>query len=230
MANLFLKVDKRFYFLGVDPLGILILSQINEYTSKGMTCFISNEQLAKQFGSSLSTVKRTITNLEKMGYLNRDTKNTNQGKERFLTINEEIIESTYAKAQSELCQSARLTENLAQGSICPLGKGQNGPIKDKSEEQAPLEEDKNKKDKLGATTSKISYEVTQALKQSQILSEIQKNSKNQKEKERNKIDINRLPLIDKEEVDKNPNRYVQQDNSIVVDFYTSKSYRIKEKE
>lgn len=57
-----------------------------------MTCFISNEQLAKQFGSSLSTVKRTIASLEKMEYLNRDTKNTNQGKERFLTLNQETIE------------------------------------------------------------------------------------------------------------------------------------------
>lgn len=210
MANLFLKVDKRFFFLGIDPLGILILSQIDEYTSKDMTCFISNEQLAKQFGSSLSTVKRTIANLEKMGYLNRDTKNTNQGKERFLTINQEVIEKTYGKAQSELCKSARLTENFAQGSTCSLRKGQNGPIKDKCEEQAPLEEDKNKKEKLEAGSSKNSFETP-------------------KEK-KNKIDINEYPLIEKEEVDKNPNRYIEQDDSTIIDMYSSKKYRIKEKE
>lgn len=208
MANLFLKVDKRFFFLGIDPLGILILSQIDEYTSKDMTCFISNEQLAKQFGSSLSTVKRTIANLEKMGYLNRDTKNTNQGKERFLTINQEIIEKTYGKAQSELCKSARLTENLAQGSTCSLRKGQNGPIKDKSEEQAPLEEDKNKKDKLKAGLPQTSSEIP-------------------KEKE-SKIDISKLPEVKKEEViSAAEGRYIKQDKlEVVYDTIKQKMYRI----
>lgn len=208
MANLFLKVDKRFFFLGIDPLGILILSQIDEYTSKGMTCFISNEQLAKQFGSSLSTVKRTIANLEKMEYLNRDTKNTNQGKERFLTLNQEIIEKTYAKAQSELCQSARLTENFAQGSTCSLRKGQNGPIKDKYVEQASPEKDKNKKDKLGVEPSKISSEIP-------------------KEKQLN-IDINKLPEVKKEEiVSAAEGRYIKQDKSeVVYDTYNLKLYKI----
>lgn len=173
-----------------------------------MTCFISNEQLAKQFGSSLSTVKRTIANLEKMEYLNRDTKNTNQGKERFLTLNQETIEKTYAKAQSELCQSARLTETLAQGSTCSLRKGQNGPIKDKCEEQAPLEEDKNKKDKLKAG-------------QPQTSSEIPKEKKI-------KIDINKLPEVKKEEVvSAAKGRYIKQDKlEVVYDTYNLKMYRI----
>ena len=208
MANLFLKVDKRFFFLGIDPLGILILSQIDEYTSKGMTCFISNEQLAKQFGSSLSTVKRTIANLEKMEYLNRDTKNTNQGRERFLTINQEVIEKTYAKAQSELCQSARLTENFAQGSTCSLRKGQNGPIKDKCEEQAPLEEDKNKKDKLKAGQPQTSSEIPK--------------------EEKIKIDISKLPEVKKEEVvSAAKGRYIKQDKlEVVYDTYNLKMYRI----
>lgn len=208
MANLFLKVDKRFFFLGIDPLGILILSQIDEYTSKGMTCFISNEQLAKQFGSSLSTVKRTIANLEKMEYLNRDTKNTNQGRERFLTINQEVIEKTYAKAQSELCQLARLTENFAQGSTCFLRKGQNGPIKDKCQEQAPLEEDKNKKDKLKAGQPQTSSEIPK--------------------EEKIKIDISKLPEVKKEEVvSAAKGRYIKQDKlEVVYDTYNLKMYRI----
>lgn len=228
MANLFLKVDKRFFFLGIDSLGILILSQIDEYTSKDMTCFISNEQLAKQFGSSLSTVKRTIANLEKMGYLNGDTKNTNQEKERFLTLNQETIEDIYAKAQSELCKSARLTENLAQGSTCPLPKGQNGPIKDKSEEQAPREENKNKKDKFRATTSK----VIQTVKQPQTSSEIPKDSEIQKEKEKKKetqIDINELPEVEEDVVNKDPIRYTKQNDFIAYDNYKLKPYRITKK-
>ena len=208
MANLFLKVDKRFFFLGIDPFGIRILSQIDEYTSKGMTCFISNEQLAKQFGSSLSTVKRTIANLEKMEYLNRDTKNTSQGKERFLTLNQETIEKTYAKAQSELCQSARLTENFAQGSTCSLRKGQNGPIKDKCEEQTPLEEDKNKKDKLKAGQPQTSSEIPK--------------------EEKIKIDISKLPEVKKEEVvSAAKDRYILQDDNIrVFDTYKQIMYRI----
>lgn len=146
-----------------------------------------------------------------MGYLNRDTKNTNQGKERFLTINQETIENAYAKAQSELCKSARLTENLAQGSTCPpLPKGQNGPIKDKSEEQAPLEEDKNKKDKFNAGSSQTSSGIP-------------------KEK-KNEVDISELSPIDKEVVDKNPNRYIKQDDSTIIDICNSKKYRLKEKE
>ena len=143
-----------------------------------------------------------------MEYLNRDTKNTNQGKERFLTLNQETIEKTYAKAQSELCQSARLTETLAQGSTCSLRKGQNGPIKDKYVEQAPPEKDKNKKNKLGVEPSKISSEIP-------------------KEKELN-IDINKLPGVKKEEVvSAAEGRYIKQDKSeIVYDTYNLKLYRI----
>lgn len=42
-----------------------------------------------------------------------------------------------------------------------------------------------------------------------------------------KIDINKYPLISEEEINKNPSRYSQQDDSTVYDNYNLKKYRIE---
>lgn len=157
MANLFLKVNKYYYFLELSPLGILILSQIEEYVSKGRPCFISNEQLAKQFGSSLSSVKREIADLEKKQYIKRDTKSTQQGKERLLTINYTgIKEALSRKVQSGPCEdevnAAEFNLTLPDGSICTLPKVQDGPIKDKNP-ASPGPKDKNKEDKMATSST-----------------------------------------------------------------------------
>lgn len=159
MANLFLKVNKYYYFLELSPLGILILSQIEEYVSKGRPCFISNEQLAKQFGSSLSSVKREIADLEKKQYIKRDTKSTQQGKERLLTINYTGIKDALSrKVQSGPCEdevnAAELNLTLPDGSICTLPKVQDEPIKDKNP-ASPGPKDKNKEDKTATSSTPV---------------------------------------------------------------------------
>ena len=45
--------------------------------------------------------------------------------------------------------------------------------------------------------------------------------------EKTKIDINNYPLISEEEINKNPSRYSQQDDSTVYDNYNLKKYRIE---
>ena len=159
MANLFLKVNKYYYFLDLSPLGILILSQIEEYVSKGRPCFISNEQLAKQFGSSLSSVKREIADLEKKQYIKRDTKSTQQGKERLLTINYTGIKDALSrKVQSGPCEaeveSAEFNLTLPDGSMCTLPKVQGEPIKDKNP-ASPGPKDKNKGDKTATSSTLV---------------------------------------------------------------------------
>lgn len=157
MANLFLKVNKYYYFLDLNPLGILILSQIEEYVSKERPCFISNEQLAKQFGSSVSSVKREIADLEKKQYIKRDTKSTQQGKERLLTINYTGIKDALSrKVQSGPCENevnaAEVNLTLPDGSTCTLPKVQGEPIKDKNP-ASPGPKDKNKGDKTATSST-----------------------------------------------------------------------------
>lgn len=43
MANVFLKVDKDLFKLGLNPTQILILAQVIEFNTNTGDCFISNE-------------------------------------------------------------------------------------------------------------------------------------------------------------------------------------------
>lgn len=113
MNDAFLAIDKNLFKLGLNPTEILIIAQIAEYQRNTGDCFISNETLATQFGVSVSTIKRELDKLEKEGYIVRNTKNKQVGKERHLTVN-----------------FARLKMNLPQGSNCTLRKEQNEPVKD----------------------------------------------------------------------------------------------------
>lgn len=120
VVNPFLKVDKSLFSLGLDAFEILIVAQILEYQSKGMECYITNETFAEWYGTSVSTIKRRIDNLEAKKIIKRDTKNIQKGKERHLTVLIEMPDS-----------SAKFKKNLAERSNCSLRKEQNEPIKDK---------------------------------------------------------------------------------------------------
>lgn len=118
MANVFLKVNKDLFKLGLNPTQILILAQVIEFDTNTGDCFISNEQMASMFGVSVSTIKRELDKLEALGYITRETKNVKGGKERHIRLNLNLVEDN--KAQNE--PWTRLNLNL--------DKGQNEPIKD----------------------------------------------------------------------------------------------------
>lgn len=53
MSNgLFLKVEKNLFGIGLNPIEILIVSQVMEYQTKNRECFISDDTLANNFGVS----------------------------------------------------------------------------------------------------------------------------------------------------------------------------------
>lgn len=121
MSNVFLKIDKDLFNMGLDAFEILIVSQILEYQSKGLECYITNETFAKWYGTSESTIKRRIDNLVSKKIIKRETKNVQKGKERHLSVLMDELEST------------KVNLNLPQSSNCSLRKDQNEPIKDKDE-------------------------------------------------------------------------------------------------
>ena len=55
-----------------------------EFETNTGDCFISDKQLAAQFGVSESTISRSIKKLETMGFIIRETRNVKGGKERHL--------------------------------------------------------------------------------------------------------------------------------------------------
>lgn len=152
MTNLFLKVNKDLFTMGLTPIEILIVAQIMEFNINTGDCYVSDEQFAEMFGVSKSTVSRSIKALEGKGLIQRTTKNTHKGKERHLTFiepKEEVKEADCGSANVNLTVANSQTQNsanvnltVAHKSICLLRKKQNESIKDN------IEEDKEK-DKCG---------------------------------------------------------------------------------
>lgn len=134
MTNLFLKVNKDLFKLGLAPVEILILAQIMEYETNTGKCFISDATLAEMFGVSAKTISRAISNLESKGYIKRDTRNVKGGRERIMLPVIEAIEKTLTKDNLSIEDEQPKEE---QQTICPLttdkmtfDNGQNDFIKD----------------------------------------------------------------------------------------------------
>lgn len=53
----------------IDHLDCLIIERVNDFQKNKMDCYLTNEQFAKIFNVSLSTIKRKISNLVKIGIL-----------------------------------------------------------------------------------------------------------------------------------------------------------------
>ena len=92
MTNKFLMVNKDLFKLGLNPIEILLMSQIMEYDRTTGKFFESDKRLAEDFGVSQSTVSRALTALEGKGLISRSTKNTKCGRERTIEINFDKIE------------------------------------------------------------------------------------------------------------------------------------------
>lgn len=87
----FLKINKKYFNLGLKSIDILILSQIEEFQRNEHECYITNKQFSEMFGESESTIKRSIDKLESLNIIQRNTqfiKGNGKGtKQRVLSIN-----------------------------------------------------------------------------------------------------------------------------------------------
>lgn len=140
MTNLFLKVNKDLFKLGLNPTQIFIVAQVMEYNNNTGDCFISDKTLAEMLNVSVSTISREMKKVEELGFISRSTKNIKGGKERHITINIEAIENALT--------ISKLPSDNKQNDYCTMGKmpnvnKQNDLRKDNSEEDNERENNKN---------------------------------------------------------------------------------------
>lgn len=130
MTNIFLKINKDLFKLGLNPTEILILAQIIEFNTNTGDCFISDKQLAETFGVSESTVKREVKKLEELGFIIRETKNVKGGKERHIKVNLTKIEEVLTSVKMSFDNANKAQNELSTSVNLPLVKEQNDTIKE----------------------------------------------------------------------------------------------------
>ena len=88
----YLAIKKNNFGLGLKSIDLLILSQIDEFQSKDMKCFMTNEQFSNLFGESMSTIKRSLDKLEELNIVSRTNSfvqgNGKSTKQRVLILND----------------------------------------------------------------------------------------------------------------------------------------------
>lgn len=132
-TNLFLQVNKDLFNLKeINPLEMLIISQIMEFDRNKRDCYITNEQLAENFHVSTKTISRALNHLEdELHYIKRDTKTVEGKRIRYMKVNYEIIN---AATKETKCPFEKVDEkdkmSLSEETKCPFQKGQNDSIKD----------------------------------------------------------------------------------------------------
>lgn len=130
MTNIFLKINKDLFKLGLNPTEILILAQIMEFNTNTGDCYITDKQLAETFGVSESTVKREVKKLEELGFIIRETKNVKGGRERHIKVNLTKIEEQLTSVKLSFDGDNKAQNELSTSVILPLDKCQNDTIKE----------------------------------------------------------------------------------------------------
>lgn len=74
MSNLFLQVNKDLFGSGLDPVALLVLSQVQEFHRNKAVCYMTDAEMAKNFGTSAKTISRRLDDLEAKGYIKRQSK------------------------------------------------------------------------------------------------------------------------------------------------------------
>ena len=130
MTNLFLKVNKDFFKLGLNPTEILILSQIAEFNTNTGDCFMTDDTFAEMLCVSRSTISREMKVLESKGFIIRETKNVKGGKERHITINLNNIENYLSNVNLSVDGGIQDSICLLSNVNLPIVNKQNDSIKD----------------------------------------------------------------------------------------------------
>ncbi len=154
MTKYYLMVNKDLFKLGLNPTEILLISQIMEFDRSTGDCFKSDKALAADFGVSDKTISRALAALEARGFIKRETKNVQKGKERHMAVCLDAIEAKLKELKNENDDSTtdkmsvvNKTSNsttdkmsVPERTNCPLGNGQNDLIKDNIEKNNSLKD------------------------------------------------------------------------------------------
>lgn len=147
MTNVFLKVNKDLFKLGLSPIEILLISQVMEFDTNTGDCYKSDKALAADFGVSEKTISRALSALEARGFIKRETKNIQKGRERHMKVCLENIEAKLKEIAKDKMTVGNETKNLTtdkmtvpQQTNCLFHNGQNDLIKDKSEEDNSIKD------------------------------------------------------------------------------------------
>lgn len=121
----FLAINKDWFAIGMNPVELLIISQVAEFNRNTGDCFISDDAMAEMFGVSRSTIARAVNRLaNELGYIVKETKNTRGGKERHMKVNcvkiKEKIESLKKKDEEESANVKMTLDGCEQVSKCYL--------------------------------------------------------------------------------------------------------------
>lgn len=137
MTNLFLKVNKDLFTLGLNPTEILLVAQVMEFQANKKECYMTDAQLAENFGVSAKTISRALDRLETLKLITRETKTIASKRIRTIIFNKNAFEAS--NGQNDVLEEE--PKNLKQ-SNCPnetvnLSKsnGQNDFIKDKGKDK-----------------------------------------------------------------------------------------------
>ena len=139
MSNMFLKVDKDLFNLGLNPTEILIYAQVAEFNRTTGDCFMSDKAFAEMLGVSDKTVSRALKALEDKSLITRETKNIKGGKTRHIHINNR----QNVPCETEITKTTTDKMSLVQQTNCPLYNGQNDLIKDNIKENIIKEKEKS---------------------------------------------------------------------------------------
>lgn len=110
MTNLFLKINKDLFKLGLNSTELIILAQIMEFDTNNMVCYMTNEQFAAMLTVSERTVSRALNDtLQARGYI---TIVNPRSKNRSFKLNRSVIEDDVRQFVQEEEHRQNVQENL----------------------------------------------------------------------------------------------------------------------
>ena len=143
----YLKIPKKYFKQGLSPTELLIVSQVMEFSNNEKPCYVTDAQMAENFGISEKTISRTLKDLEKRNIITRDTKVINGKKTRTLMADTNNLSPREKRADTDKLSVTSSdssygqidpshTDNLSVPiqSNCPSPNGQIDLIKDKGKD------------------------------------------------------------------------------------------------
>ena len=131
MTNLFMKVNKDLFKLGLNPVEILLISQVMEFQVNKTECYMTDAQFAENFGVSSKTISRALERLEnELHFITRTTKTVASRRMRTITFNQVEIEKKLSNGQNDCLEEVKQTICPSETDKMSISDRQNDLIKD----------------------------------------------------------------------------------------------------
>lgn len=128
LPNNFLAIDKNYFGMGLKPIDLIILSQIEEFSRNYRTCYMTDDQFSHITGSKKSAVRSSLQRMEDREIIIRSTRviegNGRANRRRYLRVNEDWRE---AISEIAYCYDDKLSDGMLINSRCYV---ENQQIKD----------------------------------------------------------------------------------------------------